>query len=535
MRLLVSFHRRAILACLSIVLGAATVRAHAAEQANSISNLAVTRGTDGRWSTHFDYFFNGEPPRATFEIRATRKSGDPADPTELLGSSVYRPETGSHHIAAPISARESTTARVVVSLREVSSQTILLRQEILAEIDGPSDARSTTNPAQARNEQDLDQAIALIDDAFSSDGLRRPREILEQVIARDARFDPAYVELARVAMKTNWGPEGLHQAELLLDSALKIRPDSVDAKILMGYVYANQLRYPAAQVLFADAARSNPPNLWLWANWGESLAMQGKADEAITRYREAVTRPVTEPRYARARLDAYQNLLKLLAARNDVDGMEALYEQHARDHTREYCVTADYARFMLAVRGNARRAIEIARDGQDLSCGGAPSTRQITGLAQYLIWAEGKADDNLDALNQARIYLPAGARTFYLLANSDRTMPAARKLIGMGESIDQKDNDRMTALGQALSGHDSDTAARLLSLGAKPETPVGTEDLPVALLPVFEGDLNAIRTLRRAGVDYSKIRYGAATALDFARQSGNEPLLQALSGKLPGL
>ncbi len=53
----------------------------------------------------------------------------------------------------------------------------------------------------------------------------------------------------------------------------------------------------------------------------------------------------------------------------------------------------------------------------------------------------------------------------------------------------------------------------------------------VALLPVLEGNLDAIRVLQRAGVDYSKLRFKGASAIDFAKQSGNDALLNALTAQ----
>ncbi len=121
--------------------------------------------------------------------------------------------------------------------------------------------------------------------------------------------------------------------------------------------------------------------------------------------------------------------------------------------------------------------------------------------------------------------------TLYLLAGNDSTMPAAKKLVASGEAIDQKDNNEMTALAFALQNGEFGAAERLLALGAGPETLVTAAAIPVALLPVLDGNHAAIGVLQRAGVDYSKLRYRGATALDFARQSGDEALLDALNKK----
>jgi Tfp pilus assembly protein PilF len=78
-------------------------------------------------------------------------------------------------------------------------------------------------------------------------------------------------------MKSNWGPEGLRQAENLLHSALQINPASVNAQVLLGYVYAHQGRSQATETLFKEASRIETKNLWLWTNWGEMYAMQASS------------------------------------------------------------------------------------------------------------------------------------------------------------------------------------------------------------------------------------------------------------------
>jgi ankyrin repeat protein len=118
----------------------------------------------------------------------------------------------------------------------------------------------------------------------------------------------------------------------------------------------------------------------------------------------------------------------------------------------------------------------------------------------------------------------------YLLATSQRTAAAARQLVAAGEPIDQKDNENFDALAYALQNRDLDAVRRLVALGAGKETPVGEPDIPVALLPVLDGDVAGVRLMRELGVHYSRLRYRGATALDFAKQQGNEAMLSALGG-----
>ena len=226
-------------------------------------------------------------------------------------------------------------------------------------------------------------------------------------------------------------------------------------------------------------------------------------------------------------MDAYTHLLILLGQRKDLDGMEALYKQRVAEFGPGSCYSADYARFMLQVRGDTQGAIDLARRALNRDCEDSPA-RQVLGLAQYVKWANTTGPERTESLNQARIYLPAGPMPLYLLATSDRTSPAIKQLIAAGEQIDQRDNEKKTALAFAVQNGDLSAARRLLALRARPDAAVGYEDMPLALVPVMEGNIEAVRLMREYGVDYSKLRYRGATAFDFAKQSGNSALLKAL-------
>lgn len=493
--------------------------------ANSIANISVRPQEEGRWQVDFDYVFAGDQPDAVFHIDLTVQPRPEANTSYVFhGPAIRRAEPGAHHFSTSFDyPSEATSTQFIVSLTTGGF--------------GPTPASTDVKVLASER---IDQVVKwpsgetrqyyLARDLLNSgtdENLHRARPILEQLIAKNPQFDPAFLELARIAMRTNWGPEGLHQAETLINSALAIRPDSADAKILLGYVYANQHRFREAEELFEAAARVDPPNNWLWTNWGDLLEMQGRNVEAIAKYREALKRPENLASF-NARFQAYNNLLALLKARKDFDGMEALYKQRVSEFGAGSCFSAEYARFKLNVRGDPQGAIDLARGALNLDCEDAPS-REILGLASYVKWAGGTGTESTQALNQARIYLPPGPHALYLLTSDESTMSAAKRLLSSGENIDQKDNGRMTALALALQRGALESAERLLRLGARPDTLVGEEDMPVALLPVLDSNLDAIRILQRAGVDYSKLRYHGHTALDFARQSGNDALLKALT------
>ena len=501
---------------------------------NSVSHLNVTRETNGNWKADFDYYYTGTPLYAGLRIDLAEPVDNSSDPFESQRWMTHLPppQPGFHHVSATIAYPRSqgTSREVVVKLVNLQpGYDVLASLRIQKDIEWPDFETWIRDQQLAHSppEDNLKHAVALID-SEDERSLREAKTIIENLLTQNPRMAAGYVELARIAMKTNWGPEGLHQAETLLSSALEIEPDSANAKILLGYVYAHQRRFDQAEKLFASAARSNPPNLWLWTNWGEALEMQGKVDPATSKYREAITRPMPHDTYDRARADAYRRLLPLLEKRRDFDTMEALYKQRIDEFGHGSCYSTAYAKFKLDVRGDTQAAIDIARAALNQNCEDSPA-RQVLGLAEYVRWSEARGPTRAEALNQARIYLPAGPTALYLLAAHERTSAAAKQLIDSGERVDQQDNQGMTALAYALQNDDSAAVKRLLALGARPDAAVGPLGMPVALIPVMEGNIDAVRSLQQAGVDYSKILYRGATAADVAKASGNKDLLDVLA------
>jgi predicted Zn-dependent protease len=503
---------------------------------NSISNLVVRQSDSGVWQANFDYFYTGEPI-VRVVVRLPRGQDSPPesdDPWRRM--QLTQVKRGANHgtvdLVHPGPDFSGITRRVIVEMEDwgtpgrADARPVVARAQLDEVIDWPNWQTWQADMEFARQspQENLQRAIALIDAGSRFD---EAKSILERLIAHDPALVQGYVELARVAMKTNWGPEGLHHAEGLLASALQIESGNANAKILLGYVQAHQKRYRQAETLFAEAAASNPPNPWLWANWGEVLVMQGKLEQAAAKYREAIDRPATHDSYDNARTVAYKELIALLKRRNDLDGMEALYQKRVTEFGYGSCYSADYARFMLQQRGDPNAAIDVARKALNKDCEDS-SARQVLGLAQYALWAESQGQARVEAMNQARVYLPPGPIPLYLLASSDRTVRVAEQLIAAGERIDQKDNRNMNALAHALQHEDRAAIRHLLRLGAKPDTPVGVDDMPVALIPVLSGDVELVKLLQKFGADYAKISYQGATAFDFAKQTGDPDLMQAL-------
>lgn len=515
----------------SLPVAAAEPPAASASAEGALSSLAVLRDGEGRWMARLDYRVGAEARSPRLSIELTDAAGTVLPATMV--PSVLEPgaHTLSFELQRPMrEMARTTTTRVAVTMRANDGR-VLSRIEKAQRIDWPDLETWVTERRYSgmSNEELLRSAVELIDQSTRG-SLAEAKRLLERIVLREPKAEGAYIELARVAMKQNWGPEGLHQAESLLASARQINPASVNAKILLGYVYAHQARYREAESLLQEASQVESPNLWLWANWGELLLMQGKEDQAVAKYREALRRPRSNDTYDRARLDAYRHLLVLLEGRRDLDGLEALHRQRSDEFGPATCYGAEYGRFVLQQRGDSTRAIALVREAIAGHCEDR-SAREVLGLAYYLSWVQGPEAERSDALNQARVYLPSGPRLIYLLAGGDRTAPVIPRLLAGGEAIDQRDNDQDTALAQAMRQSELDTARRLLRFGARADALVGHEQMPVALLPVVAADLDGVRLMQESGVDYATLRYRGATAKDFAKSTDNRQLLDALGGK----
>lgn len=505
---------------------------------NGISNLMVERAADGRSIASFDYAYTGEPKHAMVEIYQLAIGGGAAKPVEwFIGGRGAMP--GMHRFSIEVSnpaghdiyTTEKVFAQMVVRAGTPIAPPPIAKVSVDHRIQWPDPVKTEVEQAvvAGKTEVIVQKAVDLIDsgEAFQ---LQKARKLLQMLVDQSPSTDAAYVELARVAMKTSWNASGLREAETLIGSSLQIRPDSVNAKILLGYVYAHQGRYKPAETLFAEAAATNPPNLWLWANWGQVLAMQGRADAAIQKYREAVLRPPTQDTYDRARWDAYWHLLPLLERRDDLAGIEALLKQRAQEYPGKGCFSVDYARFLVLQRGDAAGAQAVMRDAASPACDESRK-RLVEGLVRYVAWAQGGDAERAELLRQARVFHPVNPALFYALASSERAVSIARQLLAAGEKIGMQDHQQFDALAYALRNGESAIARRLLRMGANPLAEIGSEKMPAALIPVLSRDLESIRLLQRAGVDYAKLRYQGTTAIDHVRKEGDVKLLRLLDPK----
>lgn len=509
-------------------------RAQPLPAANALSNLTVERNERGNWMVSVEYAYTGDPAGGYLVISQVVTTAAQVG-LELRNSSTHlRPGRGRMlmQIHNPHSEEMYVTEKLNVRIEAPVGGKTLATISLDHRIQWPDPAKAEVEQAIAAGKPEaiLHKAVEWIDSGHEYQ-LNNARRLLQALVEQSPRTEMAYVELARVAMKMNWNSTGLRDAEALINSALQIKPDSANAKILLGYVYAHQGRYKEAEALLTQAATANTPNLWLWANWGEVLVMQGKLDAGIAKYREAIQRPPTRDTYDRARKDAYENLLGLLQRRQDLSSLEVLYKQRMLEYPGVECFSVDYARFLALQRSDAARARAVLGEVSAPGCE-APRKQLVEGLVRYMAWAQsGPAPEKDDLLRQARVFHPVSPVLFYELASSEQGMRVGRQLIAAGEKIGIQDERKLDALAHALRRGETDTARRLLQLGASPLAEVGHDRMPVALVPVINRDFEGIRLMRRSGVDYAKLRHQGTTAVEYARQQGDAKLLEVLDPK----
>lgn len=357
------------------------------------------------------------------------------------------------------------------------------------------------------------EAVFLIDTG-SDENIQVASEYLNSIVSNDPKYATAYLELARIAMKTNWNQEGLYQAEQLIKTTMVLDPDSANARVLLGYVYVHQKKYSEAEKLFIEAEKIGTKNLWLWANWGQLLYYQNKKKESIEKYLAAVQGARPNDTYDRARMDAYRNLFKLIPA-GSFQQLNDLYAKREQEFDDCSCCRLEHAKFLFNYDEGVSKAIPLINEAKEIGCGDK-NTRSALGIAYYL-QTKGNFKD-MDALSKARAFYPEGAALFYELVGYKSGVAVLKSLIAEGSNIDIKDRDDRTALSIAIINDDMPEAKELLKLGANPYEVIGVEKFPLSLLPVVNRNQGMINVLKNHGVDYNKVQYMGRSGVEFSQE-----------------
>jgi len=493
--------------------------------ANEIKNIKITREASGEYSATVDYFYRGDGRFAGVTLLAVNGSEDVMPGLVSTGEL----ERGNHTIKIslqhPMSSQGEIVTRQIFARMRIDGRD-LAATRIDYVIEWPDMATYFKKiQLEKTTSADLYNAAVISIDQGSDDDLNDAKKNLETLLLRDPKYVLAYPELARIAMKSNWGPEGLKQAENFLKTGLQIDPNNANVKVLMGYVYVHQKRFSEAAEMFEGADKSGTKNLWLWANWGEMFDIQGKGNLAKEKYLIAINRPRGYDTYDRAMLMAYQNIFKILENEKKFDELNTLYYKRAEEFEKYSCFYADYGMFRLTHFGDYAEAVTSSKKAIDKGCG-TDDARYVLGMAYYTAWHKLNGEEKAAALAQASIFLPPGPKMLYQLARYDETSKAIPELVKSGVStLNSEDNEKYNALAYAVYADDTEAAQRLAKSGARFEDFVSQQKFPIGLVAFQKESVKMIKVMKSNGVNFSTLRYRGMSASDYAHKIGNKEII----------
>ncbi len=505
------------------------------EGANEIRGVTIDQGDDGYFYATVSYFYRGDLAKP--EIRAVPDSPEEPARFYIIDGQAKAIERGEHSvrielIRPAIPETEFASKKITVSLYNgLAYNTSSASKEVDFHNVWPDSRTYDVNRGVAKKsvEQLYGEALALID---QGEDFATAKLYLERLLSKDPSYAAAYVELARHAMKTNWGAAGLKQAESYLQTSLTLQPNDVNSHILLGYVYTHQRRYELARKEFQTAEQSGSENLyWLWTDWGQFYALQGEPEKAVENYLKAVEGGRLNNTYDRARLDAYRNLFALLNKPDSDAKANALYAKRAEEYPDTPCFRSDYAAFIITRVGDYQRAITQSRKAVDNGCT-SDEGRQVVGLANYLAWLKSTDDKKAAYLMQAQVFFPESPNLLYALAANETTSPVLGELKKQGVSMDIKDNKNFTALSYALMQNNIEVARCLIEQGAKVTDLVGEQQYPVAMTPIFYQHVEGVQLMLDNGVNLSALTFRGASSADYAEKSGNSDIIRLVKNKI---
>lgn len=372
----------------------------------------------------------------------------------------------------------------------------------------------------------LAEAVDMIDEGQET-SLNTAKRRLENILSREPKNSTVFVELARIAMKSNWGTEGLHQAEQLITTALIHDPENTNAMVLQGYVFAHQKKFEAAEKSLSKAAAKGTNNLWLWVNWGELLLMKGNVEPAIDKYYKALQGVRPKNTNDNARKAAYYALINLDPKYLPTEKIESLHKSRISEFPEHPCFKAEYAKFKVLMQTDVQSAKSIALDSIASGCRHDIAKRAL-GLGLYYSWVNLSGEQAVNELTQARVNFPEGPNLLLELARVDSGIPVIKKLMANGLNIDQINNRQLTALALALREGEHGVAKRLILLGARLSISTSEGDFPLGFIPLMNRDVEGVKLMRAHGVDYTKLKWRGQTATEVAKGIGDLNLLNAL-------
>lgn len=406
-------------------------------------------------------------------------------------------------------------------------------------------------PPQGSNETKQTYHQKLLADAIeiieSSDRLGR-RELdaakknLDTIIRDDPNNAQAYLELARIAMKSdnagsqNTRYQGLDEALRLIKVALRVNPGHANAYVLYGYVLAVQKQPDQAIVALKKAQQIGTKNMWLYFNWGLALENANRIDEAIRKYQEGVAlTPVIdspESHYSKPAIpEIYSALMRLLYLKRDLPAIDTLYQRRLAV-LNESCQKTLYGQFKLFRMGDYDAAIQKGTQAQEQNC--RAGVRPLLAQAYLTKWAldPAKLDpvEREKLLNRAQALIDNTQEVIVGLASSSFTAKVLPKLKDAGIKLDGQDAKGMTPLAYAAAQGNIDSVQALIKAGANADVVLQEGWTPLMIAVAYD-HAGVVTALLSANARTDRKTKDGQTALSLAQARGNSKIAKLLSSK----
>ncbi|MGH2549829.1 MAG: tetratricopeptide repeat protein, partial [Thermomicrobiales bacterium] len=276
------------------------------------------------------------------------------------------------------------------------------------------------------------QANELIDNWDGDrEALTRADAMLDVALAANPRDVGALVAKARFYVSSGmqstdiYDPENLKTARRVVEQALKIDPNSADARLQLGFILMHQLHLKEAGAELTKAEQLDPKNPLINIALEHLHALSNRWKEAADELSKAESKAAdgsASPRVARrlvsAKIEVHRGL-------DDEDALARDYEESVRISPESAWVHGNYAHYLLTQRGMTDLAISEANKARAIrDYGGA---RQTLALAQYAKWAVLRRKD------------PTNAAKFY--ANARAMQPDLDRVMGVAMEAAERNRD----------------------------------------------------------------------------------------------
>ena len=243
---------------------------------------------------------------------------------------------------------------------------------------------------------------------------------LEQVIAKDPSFAPAYADLGRayairsIQFAVDHPQDELSKMRAMTERAIELDPLLAEAHEARGLVYARQGQWDQAEKSFHRAIELNPSLSGTYANFAQwVLFVQGRKEEALRQLRIAEKNDPLSPE-----VQSGLALVLISTGRYD-EASEHCFKMSREDSFRSRCLAR-----VLVAKGDTDGAIRILRDHLNPD----PESLGVLGYLQARSGHREQADRLLAAASQPN----EQALIFAGLGDKDGALQALDHMVVLG-------------------------------------------------------------------------------------------------------